>query len=90
VLVHAYRTAAVALDPVVAYVGLYRDGVRARESAPLVLPGADAAGSPDTFPLTFTLSLAGLEPGAYDCQVTVLSPGSGKASFWRAPIVIVP
>ena len=90
VLVHAYRTAAVALDPVVAYVGLYRDGVRARESSPLVLPGADAAGSPDTFPLTFTLSLAGLEPGAYDCQVTVLSPGSGKASFWRAPIVIVP
>ena len=26
----------------------------------------------------------------YDCQVTVLLPGASKATFWRAPIVVVP
>jgi len=35
-------------------------------------------------------SLAGLEPGRYECQVTVLDPGGSKAAFWRAPIVVVP
>jgi hypothetical protein len=34
------------------------------------------------------VSAATLKPGQYDCQVTVLDPASGKAAFWRAPIVI--
>ena len=89
VLVHAYRTASVSPEPVIAYVGLYREGLKARESSPVTVGQRSATPSRDTLPLALTLSLAGLEPGAYDCQVTVLSPASGKATFWRVPIVIV-
>jgi hypothetical protein len=37
-------------------------------------------------PIRFTASLTELEPGEYECQVTVLDPGNGRAAFWRAPI----
>jgi hypothetical protein len=36
------------------------------------------------------MPLAEIEPGRYEGQVTVLDPGSNKAAFWRAPIVVVP
>jgi hypothetical protein len=41
-------------------------------------------------PLKFSLALAKLPAGAYNCQVTVLDPGSQKAAFWQAPVVLVP
>jgi hypothetical protein len=44
----------------------------------------------ETAPLNFTVDLAGLAPGKYDCQVTVLDPSGGKGAFWKAPIMIVP
>jgi len=28
--------------------------------------------------------------GHYNCQVTVIDPTGGKASFWQAPVVLVP
>jgi hypothetical protein len=31
-----------------------------------------------------------LEPGNYDCQVTVLDPEGEKAAFWQAPMVVLP
>jgi hypothetical protein len=43
-----------------------------------------------TMPLKFTLPLAKLSTGGYDCQVTVLDPTSQKAAFWQAPITVVP
>lgn len=89
VLVHAYRTATVATDPLLAYVGLYRDGVKVRESPPIVVSGSTHAGTRDAIPLAFSLPLAGLEPGDYDCQLTLLLPaGSGRVSFWRGRIVL--
>jgi len=41
-------------------------------------------------PLTFSLGVNGLPPGEYNCQVTILDPATGKANFWRAPILLVP
>jgi len=40
-------------------------------------------------PIWFAASLNGLEPGEYECQVTVLDPGTARAVFWRTPVVIV-
>ena len=40
-------------------------------------------------PLQFSVSLAKLPPGQYNCQVTVLDPTAQKAAFWQAPIVVV-
>jgi hypothetical protein len=41
-------------------------------------------------PLQFTIPLEGIPTGRYECQVSVLDPSGAKATFWRAPIVIVP
>ena len=41
-------------------------------------------------PLQFTVPLTGFAPGRYECQVSVLDPAGAKATFWRAPIVIIP
>jgi hypothetical protein len=38
----------------------------------------------------FSLSLSSLPPGEYNCQVTVVSPGSRKAAFWQAPVMLIP
>jgi hypothetical protein len=39
-------------------------------------------------PIRFTVPLTQLEAGTYDCQVTVLDPGAGRAAFWHAPIAV--
>ena len=41
-------------------------------------------------PMKFSVSLAKLPPGEYDCQVTVLSPGNQKGSFWQTPVMLIP
>jgi hypothetical protein len=43
-----------------------------------------------TVPLKFSLALNELHPGKYNCQVTVIDPTGGKASYWQAPVVLVP
>jgi hypothetical protein len=76
-------------EPLVAFVSFYRGQVKAFETPPLaVSDGLD----PRTraVPLRFSLSVAELPPGQYDCQVTVLDPTERKAAFWQAPIVLVP
>jgi hypothetical protein len=41
-------------------------------------------------PLRFDLALDKLQPGEYNCQVTVLDANGQKAAFWQAPIMLVP
>jgi hypothetical protein len=41
-------------------------------------------------PLQFTISLDAFQPGRDECQVSVLDPTGVKATFWRAPVVIIP
>jgi VWFA-related protein len=71
--------------PLVAYVSLYNEHEKAYESQPLaVSPGSTTKLA--ALPLTFNLGLANLPPGDYRCQVTILDPTDGKATFWQAPI----
>jgi hypothetical protein len=75
------------VQPLMAFVTLYANGSETFRTQPIaVLP--NAATRLGITPLNFDVSAASLKPGQYDCQVTVLDPGSGKAAFWRAPIVI--
>jgi VWFA-related protein len=87
VLLQAYERDAAVLRPLAAYVSFYRDGARIFETGAV---GVNAGWDPGSraVPIRFTISLGELAPGPYDCQVTVLDPGAGKAAFWRAPIVV--
>ena len=71
--------------PVVAYVSLYRNQTKAFESQPIAVTPA-ATTKVAAVPLTFNVGLTDLAAGEYDCQVTVLDPTDGKATFWQAPI----
>ena len=76
-------------QPLFAFVSLYRDGNKLFETPPTaVIP--NTASRLGTMPLSFNLGINHLPPGEYDCQVTVLDPATLKASFWRAPILLVP
>jgi VWFA-related protein len=87
VFLQAYERDATAMRPIVAYVTFYRDRAKAFETDALGLrEGWDPKSR--AVPIRFTIPLDGLTPGAYDCQVTVLDPTTGRAAFWRAPIVI--
>ena len=89
VFLQAYQRAEANPQPVVAFVTLYRGETKALETAPLAVtvdPDARSKG----VPLRFSVPLEQVPAGRYDCQVTVLLPGASKATFWRAPIVVIP
>jgi len=76
-------------SPLVGFVSFYQNGKKVFETQPEeVSPLANTR--LETAPLNFTVDLASLAPGKYDCQVTVLDPSGGKGAFWKAPIMIVP
>jgi VWFA-related protein len=89
VFLQAYQRNASTILPLVAFVSFYRDGVKSFETAPLAVTEGFNSRS-KALPLRFSLSLATLPTGRYDCQVTVLDPAGQKAAFWQAPIVLVP
>jgi VWFA-related protein len=74
--------------PLFAFVTLYRGGAKAYETSPTAIAPTTASHL-GTMPLSFSLGVDGLAPGEYDCQVTIIDPSTQKASFWRAPIVLV-
>ena len=89
VFLQAYQRNEAAMQPLVAFVSFYRGDVKVFETAPLaVTTGLDARTK--AIPLRFSLPLADLPPGRYDCQVTVLQPDGNKAAFWRAGVVLIP
>jgi VWFA-related protein len=89
VYLQAYEPAATSIQPLVAFVTFYRGQAKAFETPPLpVTEGLNTRLK--TVPVGFSLSLDKLPPGRYNCQVTVLNPGAGKAAFWQAPIMLVP
>ena len=88
VYLQAYEPAAIAVQPLVAFVSFYRGQTKVFETPPReVAQGMN--NRLKTMPVRFDLSLDGLAPGAYNCQVTVLDPTGQKAAFWQAPIVVV-
>ncbi|HTP34966.1 MAG TPA: hypothetical protein VMJ75_22470, partial [Candidatus Acidoferrales bacterium] len=89
VYLQAYEPGAPSVQPMVAFVTFYRGQQKAFETPPLpVTEGLD--NRLKTVPLKFSLALNQLHPGRYNCQVTVIDPTGGKASYWEAPVVLVP
>jgi VWFA-related protein len=89
VFLQAYQRAAETTQPLVASVSFFRDGTKVYETAPqAVVEGLNP--KTKAVPLQFTVSLEGFPTGRYECQVSVLDPTGVKATFWRAPIVIIP
>jgi VWFA-related protein len=83
----AYQRDVPVQQPVIAFVALYHDGAKAFETAPFAIRDAWDPKS-KAIPINFTLSVADLQPGTYDCQVTILDPTSQRAAFWRAPVIL--
>jgi hypothetical protein len=72
----------------VAFVSLYREGKKAWESQ--AVSATPIAGNRlGVTPLRFEVALGNLDPGEYQCEVTVLDPEGGRASFWMNPILLV-
>jgi hypothetical protein len=89
VFLQAYERTDTAALPLVAFVTFYRGEAKALETAPLAVT-SPVDPRTKALPLRFSVPLDRLAPGRYMCQVTVLEPGAAKATFWRAPIVVVP
>jgi hypothetical protein len=87
VLLQAYPRRAVPghAASVVAFVTLYRGESKVFETTPLLAAAPPAA---EAIPIRFSIPLNRLEPGSYDCQMTVLDPDGGNAAFWRTWIVL--
>lgn len=94
VLLQAYQGAAVAgatapppRGPIVAYVTFFRDGKKAMETQAVKaepLPESRLG----TTPIRMKVPLAGLAPGEYELQVTVLDPGTNRLNAWRGPMAV--
>jgi VWFA-related protein len=77
-----------AANPLFAYVSLYRDQKLALETAPVAItpqPGTRLG----IVPISFQVGLGDLQPGSYQCQISVLDPGGDRAAFWQGTIVLL-
>jgi len=89
VFLQAYQRNATETQPMVAFVSFFKNGTKVLETDPLqVVDGMDARSK--AVPMRFSIPLDKLDPGRYDCQVTVLEPTGQKVAFWQAPIALVP
>jgi VWFA-related protein len=89
VYLEAYQRDAASMRPLVAVVSFYRGDEQAFQTPPMpITSGMDPKSK--SIPVMFNLPLRDVEPGRYDCQVTVLDPEAQKAAFWRMPLVILP
>ncbi len=74
--------------PLFAYVSLYRDQKLAMETAPIAITPL-----PNTrlgiVPLSFQVALGDLQPGPYQCQISVLDPAGNRAAFWQGSVMLV-
>jgi VWFA-related protein len=89
VYLQAYEQTAETVRPVVAFVTFYKGQTKAFETAPIQV-GTTTNPRLKTLALRFTVPLGSLEPGQYDCQVTVLDPEGQKTAFWQDKVQIVP
>ncbi len=81
-------TPAPAAPPLFAIVSLYQGNKKAFESTPI--SASPMTGSRlGTVPLSFQISLGGLTPGEYQCQISVLDPSGHRVAFWVNPIMLV-
>ena len=89
VFLQAYERTATSTQPLVAFVSFYRGQTKAFETSTVVVTdGLDP--KTKAVPFRFDLALDQLQPGEYNCQVTVLDTNGQKAAFWQAPVMLVP
>lgn len=88
VYLQAYVLEATTAQPIVAYVTFYHKQAKAFET-PLLTTVREADARSKGVPLKFSINLSKLPPGKYECQVSIVDPQSRKASFWRAPLILV-
>jgi len=88
VYLQAYEPTATSTRPLVAFVTFYKGQSKAFETPPIQVTEA-LANSLKTMPMKFSIPLAKLPQGRYNCQVTILDPAGAKAAFWQAPIYLV-
>jgi len=75
-------------QPLLGFVSLFSADTKALETQPISVipqPGSRLG----VTPMSFNLNLQALAPGEYTCQITVLDPATSKATFWRAPVLLV-
>jgi VWFA-related protein len=89
VYLQAYQPSTAAAKPLVAFVSFYQGQTKVFETQPMAVTPA-STNRLGTVPLSFSIGLNQLPAGKYDCQVTVLDPTGAKATFWQAPIMLVP
>jgi VWFA-related protein len=89
VYLQAYQQGVENTRPLVAFVTFYRGQVKAFET-PLLMVSEALNNRLKTMSLKFDLLLSNLPPGAYNCQVTITDPLGQKATFWRAPVMLIP
>jgi hypothetical protein len=89
VYLQAYEPNATTVQPLVAFVTFYRGQAKAFETPPLPITEA-VPNRLKSMPMKFSIALNKLQPGRYNCQVTVLDPAGQKAAFWQAPVMLVP
>ncbi len=78
VYLQAYQPGVESAQPLVAFVTFYRGQAKAFETPPLQVTEA-LNNRLKTMPLKFSLSLAKLPPGHYNCQVTILDPSGSES-----------
>jgi VWFA-related protein len=86
---YVYLQAYAGAQPLLTYVTFYSANQKTLETAPLSITRT-LDNRLKTAPVQFSVPLTQLVPGDYNCQVTVLDPATGKAAFWKAPVVVVP
>lgn len=91
VYLQAYEPDAPAVQPLVAFVSFYQGQTKKFETQAMIVTGGLNTRL-KTVPLNLTVpaNQLALNPGRYDCQITVVNPAGQKAAFWRAPVKIVP
>lgn len=88
VYLHSYQQGLAEAQPLIAVVSFYKGQEKAFESVPIEVT-MSSNGRLKTLPIQFDIPLSQLQPGKYDCQLTVLNPAGQKAAFWQAPILVV-
>jgi VWFA-related protein len=75
--------------PLISYVSFFRKGVKVMET-PAVKTEQGLDVKSGMIPIKMAFALGSLKPGEYTCEVTVLDPTTKKASFWEAPVMMIP
>ncbi len=88
VYLQAYEPGLETVKPMVAFVTFYQGQTKVFETQPMQVNDGPVR-KLKTVEFKFGLPLGKFTPGDYVCQVTVLDPGTQKAAFWQAPIVVI-